>query len=66
MALKDHSGFKYVHGSRFPGQFKDKIFVFKMSVDLPGSGVDLVKRMQVGGDMENSWIMFDHVKRLKD
>jgi hypothetical protein len=32
-----------------------------MSVDLPGSGVELVKRMQVGGDMENSWIMFDHV-----
>ena len=45
MALKDHSGFKYVHGSRFPGQSKDKVFVFKMSVDLPGSGVDLVKRM---------------------
>ena len=66
MALKDHSGFKYVHGSRFPGQSKDKVFVFKMSVNLPGSGVDLVKRMQVGGDMENSWIMFDHVKRLKD
>ena len=65
MALKDHSGFKYVHDSRFPGQSKDKVFVFKMSVDLPGSGVDLVKRMQVGGDMENSWIMFDHVKRLK-
>ncbi len=37
-----------------------------MSVDLPGSGVDLVKRMHEGGDMENSWIMFDHVKRLKD
>ena len=54
MALKDHSGFKYVHDSRFPGQFKDKVFVFKMSVDIPGGGVDLVKRMQVGGDMENS------------
>ena len=66
MALKDHSGFKYVHGSRFPGQSKDKVFVFKMSVDLPGSGVDIVKRMHVGGDMENSWIMFYHVKRLKD
>ena len=66
MALKDHSAFKFVHGSRFPGQSKDKVFVFKMSVDLPGSGVELVKRMQVGGDMENSWIMFDHVKRLKD
>ena len=66
MALKDHSSFKYVHASRFPGQSKNKVFVFKMSVDLPGSGVDLVKRMQEGGDMENSWIMFDHVKRLKN
>ena len=54
MALKDHTAFKFVHGSRFPGQSKDKVFVFKMSVDLPGSGVELVKRMQVGGDMENS------------
>ena len=34
MVLKDYSGFKYVHGSRFPGQSKDKVFVFKMSVDL--------------------------------
>ena len=37
-----------------------------MSIDLSGSGVELVKRMQVKGDMENSWIMFDHVKRVKD
>jgi hypothetical protein len=54
MALKDHSAFKFVHGSRFPGQSKDKVFVFKMFVDLLGSGVELVKRMQVGGDMENT------------
>ena len=66
MAFKDHSSFKYFHASRFPRQSKDKVFVFKMSIDLPRSGVDLVKRMQEGGDMENSWIMFDHVKRLKD
>ena len=64
--LKDYSSFKYGHGSRFPGQSKDKIFVFILSVDLPGSGVDLVKPMQVGGDVEISWIRFDHVKRLKD
>ena len=38
--------------------------MFKMSVNLAGSGVDLVRRMQHSGDMENSWIMFDHVKRL--
>ena len=61
MALKDQSSFKYVHANRFPGQSKDKVFVFKMSVDLPGSGVDLVERMQEGGNMENYWIMFDHV-----
>ena len=66
MALNDHSGFKYVYDSRLPGQSKYKVFVFKMSVDLPGSGVNLVKRMQVGGDMEKLWIVFDHIKCLKD
>ena len=35
-----------------------------MFVDLVGSGIDLVKRMQSGGDMEISWIVFDHVKQL--
>ena len=49
MALKDHSAFKFVHGSRIPRHLKDIVFVFKMSVDLPGIGVELVKRMQVGG-----------------
>jgi len=32
----------------------------------PGSGVDLVKRMQLDGDLENVWLMFDHVKCVKD
>ena len=49
--FKDHFAFKFVHGSRFPRQSKDKVFVFKMFVDLPSSSVELVKRMQVGGDM---------------
>ena len=57
---KDHLGFKYVHGSRFPRWSKDKILVFEMFVDLPKSVVD-----HVGGYMENSWILFDHVKRLQ-
>ena len=30
-----------------------------------GSGVDLVHRMQPGGDLENAWMMSDHVKRVK-
>ena len=48
MALKDHSTFKFVHSSRFLGQSKDKVFVFKMFVGLPSSGVKLVKKLQVG------------------
>ena len=43
MAFKDHYVFKFIHGSRFPRQSNDKIFVFEMSADLPGSGVELVK-----------------------
>lgn len=50
----------------FEGNQKDKVFVFQMHVDLLCNSVELVKRMQVGGVMENSWIMFDHVKCLKD
>jgi hypothetical protein len=51
----------------FPGQGSDfdKVFVFKMSEVGPGSGVDLVKWMQPSGDLEDAWMMFDHVKRVK-
>ena len=52
------------------------LYVYSTSIEMsrvciqgvPGSGVELVKRMQVGrgGDMENSWIMFDHVKRVRN
>jgi hypothetical protein len=43
----------------------DKVFLFKMSKVGPGNGVDLVKRMQPGGDLQDAWIVFDHVKRVK-
>jgi hypothetical protein len=36
-----------------------------MSEVGPESGVHLVRRMQRGGDLENAWIMIDHVKRVK-
>ena len=49
MALKNHFAIMFVHDSRFPGQKKNKGFVFKMFVDLPGSVVKLVKKMQFGG-----------------
>ena len=37
-----------------------------MSVDLEGSRVDLVKQMQTRGDLQESWIMFDDVKRVNE
>ena len=64
--LKLKSPYAYIQDSVFPGQGKEKIYLFKMSEEGPGSGVDLVKRMQPGGDLQNSWLMFDHVKRVKE
>ena len=51
----------------FPGQGSDsdKVFLFKMSEVGPGSGMDLVKRMQPSGDLQDARIMFDHVKCVK-
>ena len=42
------------------------MFVFKIFIDFLGSGVEFVKKIQVKGDMENSWSMFDHIKRWKN
>lgn len=54
VALQNDSGYKFVHGNRFPNQLKDKVFSYKISWDLLGWGVECVRRMQVGGDMENN------------
>ena len=65
--LRGVSIWAYVQRNQFPRQSDDadKVFVFKMSEVGPGSGVDLVRRMQPGGDLENAWILSDHVKRVK-
>jgi hypothetical protein len=65
--LRGCSNWAYVQENKFPGQGSDsdKVFVFKMSEIGPGSGVDLVTRMQPNGDLKDAWIMFDHVKRVK-
>jgi hypothetical protein len=54
MAMQRFTRIEYIHANVFPGQGKDKVYVFKMLVDGPGSGVDLVKRMQPRGDLENA------------
>jgi hypothetical protein len=65
--LRGCSNWPYVQENLFlgHGSDSDKVFVFKMSEVGPGSGIDLVKRMQLGGDLEDAWMMFDHVKHVK-
>lgn len=64
--LRGLSNWAYVQRNMFPGQGDDeeKVYIFKMSEVGPGSGVDLVRKMQPGGPLEDAWIMFDHVKRV--
>jgi hypothetical protein len=45
MAMKRYSTIEYIHNNIFSGQGQDKVYIFKMLVDKPESGVDLVKRM---------------------
>jgi hypothetical protein len=66
MAMQRYTRIEYIHANVFLGQGKDKVYVFKILVDGPGSGVDLVKRMQPGGDLKNAWLIFDHVKRVQE
>jgi hypothetical protein len=66
MAMQRYITIEYIHGNSFPGQGMDKVYVFMMLVNGPRSGVDLVKRMQPRGDLENAWLMCDHVKRVQE
>lgn len=70
LELKRKARYPYFHGSRFPGQGlpDERCFVFKMSIAGPASGVDLVNRMRRDGegDLNMSWIMFDHTHRVRD
>ena len=49
---------------RFPGHGgpRDKCYIFKMSTRGPGSGVDLVNRMQrtSNRDLSAAWVHFAH------
>ena len=63
--IKGRAKREYIHVSVFAGQGHEKVYFFKMLVDGPGSSVDLVWRMQPGGDLQNCFVMFNHVKRVK-
>ena len=62
LKLKKGSKYDYIQDSWFPGQGSDLTYLFKMSTTGSGSGVDLARRMQLGGDLALQFIMFDHLK----
>lgn len=45
--------------------FLDICEIFKMCIDGVASGVNLVKKWQPSGDLENVWIIFYHFKCVK-
>ena len=51
LKLKKGLKYDYIQDSRFPGQGSDLVYLFKMSTTSSRSGVDLVKRMEPGGDL---------------
>jgi len=53
MTMKKESKFEFIHDSVFSSQGKEKVYVFKMLTNGLESGVDLVKCMQPGGDLQN-------------
>jgi hypothetical protein len=48
------------------GHSNDMVYMFKMFTCGLVSKVNLVRRMQPGGDLKNEWAMFDHMKKVKD
>lgn len=58
MVLKEYYEFKYVNDIGFHRQSKDKFFIFKMFVDIAGSGIDLIRCMQCAGNMK---YFFDNI-----
>jgi len=66
LLFKSKSRYNYIQDNCFLRQLSNqKVFFFKMSIDGVPNGVDLVKRMQLGGDLENAWIMLDHFKQIE-
>jgi hypothetical protein len=60
LELKRKLHYDYIQDNVFPIQG-----VPKVSTYWPTSGVDIVTRMQLGRNLENVWIMFDHIKGVQ-
>jgi hypothetical protein len=67
LPLKSKNPCDYIQDSCFLRQMVgQKVLLFKMSLYGLICGVDLVRCMQPGGDLQNCWLMFDHVKCVQE
>lgn len=65
LELKSKNCYDYIKECCFLGQISSyKVFLFKMSTNGVNSEMGFIAQMQSKGDLENSWIMFDHVKHV--
>jgi hypothetical protein len=46
-------------------QARQKVYLFKMFINEATSEFDLVWWMQLGDDLQNVWMMFDHIMRVQ-
>jgi hypothetical protein len=55
--LESRNRYDYIQNNCFLGQLSSKkVFLFKMSINGPTNGVDLVMQLQLVSDLENAWI----------
>ncbi|MCO5593623.1 hypothetical protein L7F22_047638 [Adiantum nelumboides] len=62
---KTNRRYPFFHSILLPNQLASNVepHIFKMSSVGPGSGVNLVNQMRLGGPLEKQFVHFDHVHR---
>jgi hypothetical protein len=64
--LKALPGYDYIQDNCFFGQqVGQKVYLFKMSMNGAAFEFDLVQRMQLGDDLQNAWMMFNHIEHVQ-
>jgi hypothetical protein len=69
LELKAKTVMPFVQSVLFLGQSlasNERPHIFKMSTSGLGSGIDLIRRMQPGGNLEHSWVLSDVMHRMLD
>ncbi len=64
--LKALFGYNYIQDNCFPNQqARQKVYLLKVFIDGTTSKFDLVRQMQLNDDLQNAWMMFNHVTHVQ-